>query len=55
MSLGYHVFVLATQSSDVNAALPNLYATALALLALTFVLNLAAIVIRARVRARLRG
>jgi ABC-type phosphate transport system permease subunit len=35
--------------------LPNLYATALTLLALTFVLNLAAIVIRARVRARLRG
>ena len=55
MSLGYHVFVLATQSPDVNAALPNLYATALALLALTFVLNLTAIVIRARVRARLRS
>jgi len=55
MHLGYHVFVLATQSSDVNAALPNLYATALALLALTFVLNLTAIVIRARVRARLRS
>jgi phosphate transport system permease protein len=55
MHLGYHVFVLATQSPDVNAALPNLYATALALLTLTFVLNMAAIVIRARVRARLRS
>jgi phosphate transport system permease protein len=55
MHLGYHVFVMATQSSDVNAALPNLYATALALLALTFVLNLTAIIIRARVRARLQG
>ncbi|HEY6403288.1 MAG TPA: phosphate ABC transporter permease PstA [Blastocatellia bacterium] len=55
MNLGYHVFVLATQSPNVDAALPNLYATALALLALTFVLNLTAIVIRARVRARLRG
>jgi phosphate transport system permease protein len=55
MHLGHHVFVLATQSSDVNAALPNLYATALALLALTFVLNLTAIIIRARVRARLRS
>ena len=55
MNLGYHVFALATQSPDVNAALPNLYATALTLLALTFVLNLTAIVIRARVRARLRG
>jgi phosphate transport system permease protein len=55
MNLGYHVFVLATQSPNVDAALPNLYATALVLLALTFVLNLAAIVIRTRVRARLRG
>jgi phosphate transport system permease protein len=55
MHLGYHVFVLATQSPDVNAALPNLYATALVLLALTFILNLTAIIIRARVRARLRG
>jgi phosphate transport system permease protein len=55
MHLGYHVFVLATQSPDVNAALPNLYATALVLLALTFILNISAIVIRARYRARLRG
>jgi phosphate transport system permease protein len=55
MSLGYHVFTLATQSPDVSATLPNLYATALALLALTFVLNMAAIVIRARIRARLRS
>jgi phosphate transport system permease protein len=55
MNLGYHVFVLATQSPNVNAALPKLYATALVLLALTFVLNLTAIVIRTRVRARLRG
>ncbi|MFN7946601.1 MAG: phosphate ABC transporter permease PstA [Blastocatellia bacterium] len=55
MHLGYHVFVLATQSPDVNAALPNLYATVLVLLVLTFILNLAAIMIRARVRARLRG
>jgi phosphate transport system permease protein len=55
MHLGYHVFVLATQSPDVSAALPNLYATALVLLALTFVLNLTAIIIRARVRARLRN
>jgi phosphate transport system permease protein len=55
MQLGYHVFVLATQSPDVNAALPNLYATALVLLALTFILNLTAVIIRARVRARMRG
>jgi phosphate transport system permease protein len=54
MHLGYHVFVLATQSSDVNTALPNLYATVLVLLVLTLVLNLAAITIRARIRTRLR-
>ena len=55
MHLGYHVFVLATQSPDVKAALPNLYATVLVLLVLTFTLNLAAIMIRARVRAKLRS
>ncbi|MCI0391050.1 MAG: phosphate ABC transporter permease PstA [Acidobacteria bacterium] len=55
MHLGYHVFVMATQSPDVNAALPNLYATALVLLALTFILNLTAIIIRARVRSKLRS
>ena len=55
MHLGYHVFVLATQSPDVDAALPNLYATVFVLLVLTFVLNIAAITIRARVRAKLRG
>jgi len=55
MHLGYHVFVLATQSPDVNAALPKLYATVLVLLVLTFILNLAAITIRARIRAKLRG
>ncbi|HZS07689.1 MAG TPA: phosphate ABC transporter permease PstA [Blastocatellia bacterium] len=55
MHLGYHVFVLATQSPDVNAALPNLNATVLVLLVMTFILNITAIIIRARVRARLRG
>jgi phosphate transport system permease protein len=54
MHLGYHTFVLATQSPDVNATLPNLYGTVLVLLVLTFVLNIAAITIRARVRAKLR-
>jgi phosphate transport system permease protein len=55
MHLGYHTFVLATQSPDVEASLPNLFGTVLVLLVLTFVLNIAAITIRARVRARLRG
>lgn len=55
MVLGYHVYVLATQSPDVEATKPILYATVLVLLALTFALNLTAILIRMRLRRRLRG
>src|SRR5207344_1374168 len=55
MELGYHVFVLATQSPDVDATRPLLYGTVLVLLLLTFALNLAAIVLRGRLRARLSG
>jgi phosphate transport system permease protein len=50
MSPSYHVYVLSTQSPDVDATKPILYATVLVLLALTFVLNIAAILVRARVR-----
>jgi phosphate transport system permease protein len=52
MHLGYHTYVLATQSPDVEAAAPLLYATVLVLLALTFLLNAVAIFIRARTRRR---
>ncbi|ACL67463.1 phosphate ABC transporter, inner membrane subunit PstA [Anaeromyxobacter dehalogenans 2CP-1] len=52
MHLGYHVYVLATQSPDVEATRPLLYATVLVLLALTFALNLVAIAIRTRTRRR---
>jgi phosphate transport system permease protein len=55
MELGYHVFVLATQSPDVDATRPLLYGTVLVLLGLTFGLNLIAILLRARIRARLTG
>jgi phosphate transport system permease protein len=55
MELGYHVFVMATQSPDVDATRPILYGTVLVLLAITFLLNLSAIMIRARLRARLSG
>ena len=55
MELGYHVFVLATQSPDVEATRPILYGTVLVLLVLTFLLNLTAIVLRTRLRARLLG
>ena len=53
MELGYHVYVMATQSPDVDATMPILYATVLVLLSLTFTLNFAAIIIRSRIRRRL--
>ena len=55
MELGYHVFVMATQSPDIDATRPILYGTVLVLLLITFALNLTAILIRARLRARLAG
>jgi phosphate transport system permease protein len=55
MHLGYHVFVLSTQSPDVEATKPLLYATVFVLLALTFLLNLVAIAIRTRLRLAAAG
>ncbi|HXT96622.1 MAG TPA: phosphate ABC transporter permease PstA [Polyangia bacterium] len=52
MSPSYHVYVLSTQSPDVDATKPILYATVLVLLVLTFTLNIAAVVVRARMRRR---
>jgi len=54
MELGYHIYVMSTQSPNVEETKPILYATVLVLLALTFVLNAAAIGIRARFRQSLR-
>jgi phosphate transport system permease protein len=54
MHLGYHVLILSTQSPDVEATKPVLYGTVFVLLALTFLLNLTGVLIRARTRARLR-
>jgi len=55
MNLGYHVYVLATQSPDVDRTKPLLYGTVFVLLALTFVLNVVAISLRARTRRRVRA
>jgi phosphate transport system permease protein len=52
MSLGYHVYVLATQSPDVDRTKPLLYGTVMVLLAMTLVLNLAAISLRRQARRR---
>jgi phosphate transport system permease protein len=52
MHLGYHVLILSTQSPDVEATKPLLYGTVFVLLALTFLLNLAGVIIRTRTRSR---
>lgn len=55
MDLGYHVFVLSTQSPDIEKTRPILYATVLVLLLLTFTLNAFAIIARARMRRAMRA
>jgi ABC-type phosphate transport system permease subunit len=52
MHLGYHLYILATQSPDVDAARPLQYATTLVLLGLTLVLNLTGITLRSRMGRR---
>jgi phosphate transport system permease protein len=54
MNLGYHVYVLATQSPDVEKTKPILYGTALVLLLLTFLLNMVAVTLRSRTRGKLK-
>jgi phosphate transport system permease protein len=54
MHLGYHVFVLSTQSPDIERTKPILYGSVLVLLLLTFLLNLAGVLIRAKLRSRVR-
>jgi len=54
MHLGYHVFVLSTQSPNVEQTKPILYGTVLVLLVLTFILNLAGVIVRSRIRAAIR-
>jgi phosphate transport system permease protein len=55
MQLGYHVYVMATQSPDVEKTKPLLYGTVLVLLVLTFLLNFVAIFIRSRMRNKRVG
>lgn len=52
MHLGYHVLILSTQSPDVEATKPLLYGTVFVLLALTFLLNLTGVILRARTHSR---
>jgi phosphate transport system permease protein len=52
MELGYHVYIMSTQSPDVEATRGIQYATTLVLLVLTFALNFSAIFLRYRIRTR---
>lgn len=52
MSLGYHIYIMSTQSSDVDATLPIQFATTLVLLLLTFSLNAVAVTLRYRIRKK---
>jgi phosphate transport system permease protein len=52
MELGYHIYIMSTQSPDVEATKGIQYATTLILLLLTFTLNFSAIFLRYKLRSR---
>ncbi len=54
MELSYHIFIMATQSTNAILTRPIQYGTTLVLLGLTFLLNLAAIALRAKFRRKAR-
>jgi phosphate transport system permease protein len=55
MHLGFHIYDVGFQSPNVEAARPLVYATALLLVVIIVVLNLAAIALRNRLRERMKG
>lgn len=55
MDLAYHVYVLSTQSPNVEMTSPILFGTVVVLLLLTFSLNLVAVLVRARIRRQMRA
>ena len=55
MHLGYHVFDVGFQSANTEAARPLVYATALLLVILTVGLNIAAVMLRNRLRERYKS
>lgn len=54
MALPYHIYVLATAGTNIEATRPLQYGTALVLIALVFGMNLVAIIFRARLRRKAR-
>lgn len=55
MHLGFHIFDLGFQSRNSEAAKPMVFVTALLLLAFVFLINLVAILVRARMKQRFAG
>ena len=55
MHLGFHIYDVGFQSPNVEAAKPMVYMTTLLLLGVVVALNLAAILIRERLRRKLRS
>lgn len=53
MTLGYHIFVMSTQSPDIEATIPIALGATMVLLCLTIALNMVAVVIRSRTRKAL--
>ncbi len=54
MQLGYHIYIMTTQSTDVEATRGIQYATTMVLLLLTFTLNFSATILRYRLRKQSR-
>jgi phosphate transport system permease protein len=52
MNLGYHIYIMSTQSSNVDETLPIQFATTMILLMLTFSLNITAVIIRSSLRRK---
>lgn len=52
MNLGYHIFIMSTQSTNVDATKGIQYATTFVLLSLTFLFNIVAMWVRYRLRKR---
>ncbi|MEI7812550.1 MAG: phosphate ABC transporter permease PstA [Ignavibacteria bacterium] len=52
MNLGYHVYIMSTQSTDVEATKGIQYATVTVLLAVTFLLNFSAVLLRYKLRIK---
>jgi phosphate transport system permease protein len=55
MELGYHIYIMTTQSADVEATRGIQYATTMVLLICTFSMNFIAVFLRYRMRKRLLG